>query len=320
VYQWSDASGSGNNATQSTSSAQPTFVTGINFEPALNFSSSSAQFMQLPSGFANFTSGASIFIVAQPNSPASNARLLDLGNGTSSNNLLVDQPSSTGVAMETFNGSSGTTVSASSAVTNGQFQLIEALYNGSNTGTLLVNGTQVAQNTSLNTLNNTTRLDNFIGQASGGGNYFNGQISEVLVFNRQLTSSEQSALESALIAKYQLLTSYSLPAPTISVASGSLAAPTQICITAPAGATIYVTTDGSTPTTSSQFYPGPMNITYSQTVKSMYVIDGVQSSVASATYTLNSTQWPAPSTADTTPLRLQLHLPSVAVPQDANQH
>ena len=52
------------------------------------------------------------------------------------------------------------------------------------------------------------------------------------------------------------------------------------------GATIYYTTDGSTPTTSSNVYSAPFDMTTAGTVKAYAVKDGMtDSSVASATYT-----------------------------------
>jgi hypothetical protein len=120
--------------------------------------------------------------------------------------------------------------------------------------------------------------------------------------------------------KYQLLSTNTTPAPVLSVSAGTLTAPTQVAIWAPEAAITYFTIDGTTPTTSSPVYSGPINVYYTQTVKAMCVLNGVQSSTTSATYTLNATQWPAPSATDTTSLQIQLQLPKVSIPQDSNQH
>jgi hypothetical protein len=53
------------------------------------------------------------------------------------------------------------------------------------------------------------------------------------------------------------------------------------------GATIYYTTDGSTPTTASSVYGGPLTLTQTTTLKAMAAASGMTSSaVASATYTI----------------------------------
>ena len=56
------------------------------------------------------------------------------------------------------------------------------------------------------------------------------------------------------------------------------------------GATIYYTTDGSTPTNSSTEYSGAISVTESETIKAIAIIAGwTNSDVASAAYTINYT-------------------------------
>ncbi|HEY9786323.1 MAG TPA: hypothetical protein V6D17_13030 [Candidatus Obscuribacterales bacterium] len=87
VTQWTDVSGAGNHASQSNSANKPTLIANtINGAPVVSFDGSS-DFLQLPGGLANFTSGATIFLVTKPTSLTSGAMLFDLGNGTASDNV-----------------------------------------------------------------------------------------------------------------------------------------------------------------------------------------------------------------------------------------
>src|SRR5262249_55164001 len=148
---------------------------------------------------------------------------------------------------------------------------------GSGTATLFTNAVQGATAGSFNNPTSVVRANNFIGQGSAGGNYFNGQIAELLVFSRAVTATERSAIEGYLLGKYQILNAGSTAAPTISVPTSTLAGPTQVAIAAPAGTEIRVTTDGTTPNSGSTLYEKPINVYFSQTLKAIAVKDGVTS-------------------------------------------
>lgn len=316
ITNWNDISGSGNNA--SNGSNQPTLVTGaVNGLAAANFNGS--QFLQMPSGYSTFTSGMTAMLVAKPASVSAGARLFELGNGATSDNVILSLPSSTGLTFSTYNGSSGSSATASTGVNLGQFQLLESIYNGSNTATLFQNSSQIATGSSMNTLNNLTRSTNYLGQDSAGSNRFNGQIAEVLLWNRALTLSERTAAEGYLLNKYSLLSTNAVAVPIFSTASATFSEPSQVAIAAVTGAKIYITTDGSTPTTASQEYVKPLFISHSQTIKAIAVLNGVSSSVSNISITLDSTKWPAPSASDTRMLDMKQQLPAVGIPHDASQ-
>jgi N-acetylneuraminic acid mutarotase len=78
--------------------------------------------------------------------------------------------------------------------------------------------------------------------------------------------------------------------PAFSVASGSYAPPQTVTISdATAGATIYYTTNGSTPTTSSAVYSAPLTVSSTETLEALAAASGfANSAVASATYTMVS--------------------------------
>ncbi|MBO7492506.1 MAG: fibronectin type III domain-containing protein, partial [Bacteroidales bacterium] len=83
---------------------------------------------------------------------------------------------------------------------------------------------------------------------------------------------------------YKLQEDNALAAPQFSVAGGFKYEPVSVTITGPAGASIYYTLDGTTPTTASTLFTTPINITTTTTVKAIAVSGEDESSVASATY------------------------------------
>jgi hypothetical protein len=81
--------------------------------------------------------------------------------------------------------------------------------------------------------------------------------------------------------------------PTFSPKGGTYSAAQTVSIgdSTPA-ATIYYTTNGSTPTTSSTKYTAPIKVSTTQTLKAIAVATGdSQSAVASATYTIKTTTY-----------------------------
>ena len=75
--------------------------------------------------------------------------------------------------------------------------------------------------------------------------------------------------------------------PTFSPAGGIYTSTLSVTIAcSTSGATIYYTTDGSTPSASSTMYNGPITISETTTLKAIAIKDGTQSNVATATYTI----------------------------------
>lgn len=88
--------------------------------------------------------------------------------------------------------------------------------------------------------------------------------------------------------------------PTISPSGGAYNSAQSVTISdTTAGATIYYTTDGSAPTTSSTQYSGPITVSASGTVKAISAANGSQNSaVATATYTITQKTTDQPNPAD----------------------
>jgi hypothetical protein len=84
--------------------------------------------------------------------------------------------------------------------------------------------------------------------------------------------------------------SFSLPTPTFSIPAGTYNSTETVAISdTTSGATIYYTTDGTTPTTSSTQYTGAITVNSTGTLEAIAVLTGYTNSpVASATYTITS--------------------------------
>ncbi len=135
-----------------------------------------------------------------------------------------------------------------------------------------------------------------------------GDLSEVLVYDHQLTSTEMAQVSTYLAVKYNLPLPPTLPAPTISPASGSYSSPLSVTITPYSSSfAVHYTLDGTTPTINSPLYSGPISLTSSAYVSAIaYANSGADSSPAVGTqYYVNDsgqTGLPKPPTALTTTL------------------
>jgi hypothetical protein len=309
-----DISGHGSNAT-ATAPNQPTMqanylndVSVVNFNHTVN-----GQFISIPTISSGFSGGFSAFIVMQNSTPTSGAQVLSFGNGSNLNNAMgVSTNSSLAPNFYVYD-SSGTqsAVASSTAFPSGQFQLLEVVQSGT-TATLLTNGLVVGQSTSMNALPTSSLSSNFIGQLTTGGSFFSGGIAELVIYPSAVTTQQRETIEAYMIQKYQI-PQQTLAAPIFSLPAGSLNGPTQVAVWTPLGATTYYTTDGSTPTSGSSVYAAPLTISYTSTLKALAIYGNQQSSVTSASYSLDPIKFPAPSTGGPI-LHIYTPLPSTAIP------
>ncbi|WP_339225786.1 chitobiase/beta-hexosaminidase C-terminal domain-containing protein [Paenibacillus sp. FSL H7-0357] len=103
--------------------------------------------------------------------------------------------------------------------------------------------------------------------------------------------------DSSVLSESYTITAQQVAAPTANPAGGEVASGTEVTLSsATSGALIYYTTDGTTPSSSSTLYNGPITLTSAKTIKAIAVKPGMtDSTVLSESYTITAQQVAAPT-------------------------
>jgi hypothetical protein len=137
---------------------------------------------------------------------------------------------------------------------------------------------------------NTTPLAPTAGTCGAGGTTYTGPITVSSSETVNAIATQAGSSNSAVATATYIINLPAAVAPAFSPASGTYTGAQTVAIsTATPGATIYYTTDGTTPTTSSSVYSGPITVSSSETLEAIAVATGyAQSAVATGIYTINS--------------------------------
>jgi hypothetical protein len=206
VSAWADQSPAAENAAQSTSGDEPQVVTNaLNGKPVIRFNGSSA-YLQMPPGFAEMSSGVSFFAVFTPTTMASWERIFDLGNGSPSDNIIFCRNSNESTFAFNTDTGGGNLVQGSSESSLNTAQEYSGILNGASSMTLYQNGAQVGQVTSgLTAPANVTRNYNYVGKSNWSGDpLYQGDMAEIIIYNRPITDIERDEVEGYLADKYGL--------------------------------------------------------------------------------------------------------------------
>ncbi|MCC7518713.1 MAG: fibronectin type III domain-containing protein [Verrucomicrobiae bacterium] len=228
-FMWADQSGNGNNATQSGNNQKPSLIeNAINGKPAIRFAGVNGDdSLQLPSGFSNFTAGVSAFVVARPTENRKWARFLDLGNGHNGSgyqDIILSRYGATDHLVYDVDTSSLNGPVATNAIVLGKRQILEVVHGTNGVVRLFRDGALVGQADNIALPTNVVRTANYIGQSeyfywAGGDdgyldkNYY-GDISEIILYNRELSESERLAVSEYLKDKYLSNALTNAPVPT----------------------------------------------------------------------------------------------------------
>jgi hypothetical protein len=247
---WEDQSGLGNHGVQTASSSTATLVPNVvNGLPAMRFDGTS-DFLAFTSRITNIRT---VFFVAREEAAAAGYRSL-LGDGTTTVHFhggFASSPAGGGPIWEPS--------ASSTLVRNGLTVL-----NG-----VPVSGTTTIRPRTMSVLSVTTTGDtiaNSLGTLRGTDQFWWGDIAEVIVYDRVLTSPERAQIEGYLTSKYAIGTK--VVTPTISPNGGMFTGEAAVSMSTPTpGAKIHYTLDRSDPTESSPVYTEPISLTASTTVK-----------------------------------------------------
>lgn len=196
VVTWEDQSTANRDATKIDSTGATLNTTGLNYNPTLVFSGSN-NYSASDTGLASGSNDRAIFIVASLDDIGSWRYVFGLGTFGSSRAFDFGNRSGTGSVFITTH--SGQTAETGSWQPTGSARLAYGSVS-SNQIFLSINGAALVSGSSgINTILDGTLN---IGSNSRGDEYWDGNISEVIFYNRSLTSTEQQRIYSYLALKY----------------------------------------------------------------------------------------------------------------------
>jgi hypothetical protein len=229
---WLDQSGNTNDAFQGTASQQPRYITNaFNGRPTVHFTATNSQYLNLPN-FMNAVTGAEAFVVLKVTTatPSDQRGLWQFGYGT-----FGGLPGPVGYPRT--DGTIGDAFCANVTAYNigvpvqplTQYHVYQVSAQGFNWSAWINGVLQKMTNGNVFATNPSLLLGRFNwgnGQGFNGSAYFDGDIAEMMVFNRALTVSERDSVGGYLFSKYGLLASTTnaapITAPTNFIATGVL--------------------------------------------------------------------------------------------------
>lgn len=209
VTHWASANGPLMAASTAAGQAPRFYSSGLNGQPTLRFDGAD-DYLSLPAGFDDFSSGLSLFIVARPTVLQHGFKLLALGNGAGQQNVVLGRAGSTaGLQYFTDNsfGAVGWFNTPSALVANQPMLISVSQQGGAADGASYA---EVAADGSALTGQNVyvapvvERTVNYIGRSYWNEGLFQGDISEILLYDRMLTESEKASVHRYVSEKYGL--------------------------------------------------------------------------------------------------------------------
>lgn len=202
VRTWVDKSGSGFNVTNNTANQQPIYnATGLNGRGVLTFDGANDKLTN--TGAAVPGNDHTMFVVFNRTTPTGRDAVFELGNGGSRNAIFINEANNGRVNYYV----NSIFYNSSSAYTASTYEMVSVVHQIT-TATLYRNGTSQFSGTTL-TRAGTTGI--FVGDDSSGGDELQGNIAEIIVYDRNLTNDERRDVENYLASKWGLTTTNTAP-------------------------------------------------------------------------------------------------------------
>jgi hypothetical protein len=182
-----DVSGNGNNGVHI---GDPNYAAG-KVNEALEFDGA-ADYVDLPDGFADLTTGLTITLWAKPTDAGSYARFIDWGNGAASDNIMFYRfGTADTLAFNVYQGgTAGTALQAPQALEQNVWQFLAVTMDGSGQAALYKNGRLLQTGTVL-VPNVVVRTSNYIGESNWEADaLYEGLMDEVKVYNYAMTPDQ----------------------------------------------------------------------------------------------------------------------------------
>jgi hypothetical protein len=215
TFTWSDKSGNGNDATQSTSTNQPSAGGDIGGNNAISFDGVNDKLtVSADSTIANvFDTGGTVFFIGKPSSDGGGnfGRIFDkTTNGSIL--LLQNEIGSTLqprllVGFSTTNGDWKTTANS---IDIGAGNIITLTYDGSSESndpifTVNESSESVTEDvTPVGSISDDSAADLTIGNSAGGTRGYDGLYGELIIYDRALTANEVSLVTNYLVNKWSI--------------------------------------------------------------------------------------------------------------------
>jgi hypothetical protein len=212
VATWADQSGNGYDATQGSTAARPTFIaSGLNGLPVVRFDGTDDSLALGASalGMLRNVAGATVFLVVKySNTTGANRTSFFLSNGTSATSARIQIRTTTTpryqVSGRRLDADSSQNVASNQATSTTNFVVQSAFFNYQNT--LLqqyINGAKDGEKTDFQTAGNTSNTDSAaINIGTDSSSFLNGDIAEIIVYNRALNTSELAQVHRYLARKW----------------------------------------------------------------------------------------------------------------------